>query len=199
MFRSCRTVRNKEEKMSFSKGSYSSVSLVGTAFRTKREIGRFGDRTLGHRDCCNPHGLKSWRVTLKEKYQVLCSFWGVISSKGAAISLSPRVSLSLSSSVSVFVCLHLHQSLSQCQVVGPEGISCLSSVLHGGSGNHYGVCVLSLCGTLQRWSVTGELIVKRPLLFCDVLSQLTSKSFGCVSPHIKFNYIYWVLNSQWQY
>ena len=38
------------------------------------------------------------------------SFWGVVSCKGAATSLVPRVSLSSSSSVSVFVCLRLRLS-----------------------------------------------------------------------------------------
>ena len=73
-------------------------------------------------------------------------------------------------------------------MIGPEGVGCLSDVLHRGSGNHHGVRVLDVCGT-------GELIVKRPLLCCDVLLQLTSRSFGHVFPHIEFSYLYCQLNS----
>ena len=68
-------------------------------------MGRFHDWTWDCRDCCNFHGLGSQRVAREEKYQVLCSLWGVVSCKGAAISLVPGVSLSASSTRSVFVCL----------------------------------------------------------------------------------------------
>ena len=68
-----------------------------------------------------------------------------------------RLRLSPSSPVSFFVCFRLRPSpsssisVSVCprqlsQVVGPEGVGCLSDVLHRGSGNHRVVRVLSLCG-----------------------------------------------------
>ena len=77
-----------------------------------RKMGRFHDWTWDCRDCCNFHGLGSQRVAREEKYQVLCSLSGVVSCKGAATSLVPRVCLSSSSSssVSVFVCLRLRHS-----------------------------------------------------------------------------------------
>ena len=64
---------------------------------------QFHDWTWGCRDCCILHGLGSQRVAWEEKYQVLSSsLWGVVSCKGAATSLIPRVSTS--SSVSVCLC-----------------------------------------------------------------------------------------------
>ena len=66
-------------------------------------------------------------------------------------------------------------------MVGPEGVGCLSDVLHRGSGNHHGMRVLS---------VHVELIIKRLLLSRDVLPYLTYKKVGRVFPHIKFNNLY---------
>ena len=76
----------------------------------RRGLGRFHDWTWGGGDCCNLHGLGSQWVAWAEKYQVLCSLWGVVSCKGAASSLVSRVSLSSPSTVSIFVYLRLRLS-----------------------------------------------------------------------------------------
>ena len=128
-----RTVRNEEDKTSFSLGRSAESFVVslqsdqlaqpeGTvsslqpifflkASSGKRGLGRFHDWTWGCRDCCILHGLGSQRVAGEEKYQVpSSSFWGVVSCKRAASSLVPRVCLSSSSTVFVFICLRLRHS-----------------------------------------------------------------------------------------
>ena len=55
----------------------------------------------------------------RRMFKFSVSLWDVVSCKGTASSLIPRVSLSSFLSVSIVV-----------KVVGPEGISCLSNVLH---------------------------------------------------------------------
>ena len=48
-------------------------------------------------------------------------------------------------------------------MVGPEGVGCLSDVLHRGSRNHRVMRVLSLYGTplSTERNITGELIAER--------------------------------------
>ena len=55
--------------------------------------------------------------------------------------------------------------------------------------------VVSLCGTPYSADrdITGELIVKRPLLCSDVFPL--TKSFGRVFPNIEFSHLSWGLNS----
>ena len=84
-------------------------------------------------------------------------FWGVISWKGAATLLSPRVHLSSSLSTSVFVCLcfcpptsssfSIFSSLcQQCHVVLFQGVSTVCPVIYiQGSRGHIGVCVCQQC------------------------------------------------------
>ena len=75
----------------------------------------------------------------RRRFQFCVSLRGVVSCKGAASSLVPRVSLSSSSSVSV--CLRRSARWLA------QGVGYLFDVLHRESGNHRGVRVLSVCGT----------------------------------------------------
>ena len=98
------------------------------------------------------------------------------------VCLRPR--LSPSSSISVFVCLRrsakwLVQRVSVvCPIFYIEGVETTVS------------CVFTVYAVFRGvwFDTTGELIVKRPLLCCDVLPSLTSNSSGRVLPHIKLNH-----------
>ena len=68
-------------------------------------------------------------------------------SESATANECLRLHPSTSSPVPVFVYVRPHLSPSWCQMVGPEGVGCLSDVLHHGSGNHRGMRVLSFCST----------------------------------------------------
>ena len=72
-----------------------------------------------------------------------------LQSESVFVSNCHRPRLSPSSTVSVFVCLGLRMSPSWCKVVGPEGVGCLSDVLHQGSGNHRGVRV-TVCTVFRK-------------------------------------------------
>ena len=101
--------------------------------------------------------------------------------------------LSPSSPVSVFVSLRLR----------PSPSSSVSVVVSGGWSR--GCRLLVRCSTSRVWKPPwracfkfvrysvkcGELVVKRPLLRCNVFPILTSKGFGRVFPHIKFNHLCW--------
>ena len=129
-------------------------------------------------------------ITSRLRLPPCSSLWGVVSCKGAATSLVPRVS------VFVIICLSLRPS-SFVSVVVPSVWSRghRLSVRYSTSRVWKPLWrARSKCVWYSVKSENNELIVKRPLLCCDVLPQLTSKSFGRVFPHIKFNHLYWGLN-----
>ena len=60
------------------------------------------------------------------------------------------------------------------------------------------VCAFYVCAVLRR--ERGKLVLKRPLLCCDIFPRVTSRSFGRALKygarflHLKLDYLYWGLN-----
>ena len=102
-----------------------------------RRVGRFY-WTWDCRDCYILHGLWSQRVAWEVRYQVpSSSLWGIVSWKGAAALLCPRVCLSSSSYVSVFARLRVRLPTSSISV-----FVCLR-------GSATVVCTLTVCAVFH--------------------------------------------------
>ena len=171
----------------------SKLKFYWKASSGRRGLRRFHDWIWGCGDCCILHGLGSQRVAWEEKYQVpsfITLRWLARVSLSSSSSAPVFVTLGCrqllgschfarpqSESVSVFDCLRLRLSPSSSisVFVYPRRVP-------GGwsRGRRLSVrCSTSTgwkppwraCFKFVRYSVKcGELVVKRPLLCCDVLS-----------------------------